>query len=201
MSTNNVEIDTMMLCCASCGIGENDEIKLKTCTACKSVRYCSVKCQKDHRPKHKNECKKRAAELRDKILFKQPESRDLGDCPICCIPLPIESQKSTLKPCCCKVICIGCEYANQRREFEGKFEHKCPFCRHPGPKTHEEAEVNLMRRIEVSDPFALCKMGMSRLDEGNYKSASEYLSKAAELGDATAHYNLLVMYREGEGRC
>eukprot|EP00985_Skeletonema_marinoi_P032099 scaffold38277_cov204-Skeletonema_marinoi.AAC.3 len=42
-------------------------------------------------------------------------------------------------------------------------------------------------------------MGMSRLDEGNYKSASEYLSKAAELGDATAHYNLSVMYREGEG--
>jgi len=191
--------NNMMMYCAACGIAGTDDIKLKKCTACKSVRYCGVKCQKDHRPKHKNECKKRAAELRDKILFKQPESTHMGDCPICCLPLSHDPQKSALKVCCCTVICIGCEYANKRREFEGKFEHKCPFCRHPGPKTHEEAEVNLMRRIEVNDPSALYQMGTSRRNEGNYKSASEYLSKAAELGDATAHYNLSVMYREGEG--
>eukprot|EP00984_Skeletonema_dohrnii_P017628 scaffold8077_cov98-Skeletonema_dohrnii-CCMP3373.AAC.1 len=69
----------MMLCCASCGISEGDDIKLKTCTACKSARYCSVKCQKEHRPKHKRACKKRAAELHDEMLFKQPESAHYGD--------------------------------------------------------------------------------------------------------------------------
>mmetsp|Transcript_8934 Transcript_8934/g.15178 ORF Transcript_8934/g.15178 Transcript_8934/m.15178 type:complete len:93 (-) Transcript_8934:217-495(-) len=69
----------MMMYCAACGIAGADDIKLKKCTACKSVRYCGVKCQKEHRPKHKKECKNRAAELRDEILFKQPESRDLGD--------------------------------------------------------------------------------------------------------------------------
>eukprot|EP00985_Skeletonema_marinoi_P030096 scaffold30504_cov80-Skeletonema_marinoi.AAC.1 len=75
------------MCCASCGIGQVDDIKLKKCTACYLVRYCSVKCQKEHRPQHKRACKKRAAELRDEILFKQPESSDLGDCPICFLPL------------------------------------------------------------------------------------------------------------------
>eukprot|EP00984_Skeletonema_dohrnii_P028594 scaffold18651_cov70-Skeletonema_dohrnii-CCMP3373.AAC.1 len=73
--TNNLKSAAAdMMCCACCGIAEGDDIKLKTCTACKSARYCSVKCQKDHRPKHKGECKKRAAELRDELLFKQPES-------------------------------------------------------------------------------------------------------------------------------
>eukprot|EP00984_Skeletonema_dohrnii_P015213 scaffold6528_cov67-Skeletonema_dohrnii-CCMP3373.AAC.1 len=66
-----------MMCCASCGTEEVDGVKLKKCTACKSVRYCSVKCQKDHRSKHKRACKKRAAEFRDEIVFKQPESSHL----------------------------------------------------------------------------------------------------------------------------
>ncbi|KAK1734951.1 hypothetical protein QTG54_014411 [Skeletonema marinoi] len=69
---------TDIMCCASCGVAEVDEIKLKKCTACKSVRYCSVKCQRNDRPKHKKACKKRAAEIRDKILFRQPESSHLG---------------------------------------------------------------------------------------------------------------------------
>ena len=48
--------------CASCGKTENDEgIKLKNCTACHLVRYCGVECQREHRPKHKKACKKRAA--------------------------------------------------------------------------------------------------------------------------------------------
>jgi len=193
------EASNMMMFCAACGIAGGDDIKLKKCTACKSVRYCGVKCQKEHRPQHKKECKKRAAELRDELLFKQPESSHHGDCPICCIPLSLDPQESTLMPCCCKVICNGCEYANAMREFEGKFEHKCLFCRHPSPKSDKESDLNLMRRLDVNDPFVLCRMGLSRLNDGNYKSAFEYLSKAAELGDAGAHYNLSIMYREGEG--
>eukprot|EP00984_Skeletonema_dohrnii_P017230 scaffold7802_cov115-Skeletonema_dohrnii-CCMP3373.AAC.1 len=82
MSGGAEESDDTMMFCASCGIAEVDDIKLKKCTACYLVKYCSVKCQRNHRPQHKRACKKRAAELRDEILFKQPESRDLGDCPI-----------------------------------------------------------------------------------------------------------------------
>jgi hypothetical protein len=42
--------DTMMRC-ASCGKAEVDEVKLKKC-ACDLVKYCSVVCQKNHRPQH-----------------------------------------------------------------------------------------------------------------------------------------------------
>eukprot|EP00985_Skeletonema_marinoi_P025747 scaffold19204_cov66-Skeletonema_marinoi.AAC.1 len=40
MMSGEEESDIMM-CCASCGIGQVDDIKLKKCTACFLVRYCS----------------------------------------------------------------------------------------------------------------------------------------------------------------
>eukprot|EP00984_Skeletonema_dohrnii_P012552 scaffold5111_cov84-Skeletonema_dohrnii-CCMP3373.AAC.1 len=137
-----------MMCCAACSTPEVDDIKLKDRSACKLVKYCGVKCQKDHRPQHKKECKKRMAELRDEILFKQPESSHEGDCPICCLPLPLDLEKTFIMPCCCKAICRGCDLANQMREMEGKIEPKCPFCRHPPPKSEEEAVRNVMKRVE-----------------------------------------------------
>ena len=190
--------DTMNLC-ASCGTAGSDDIKLKKCTGCHLVKYCSVKCQKDHRPKHKKECKKRAAELHDEILFKQPESSCYGDCPICCLPLPIVPEKSTLYSCCSKSICIGCEYANTEREIEGKLPHKCPFCRKAAPSTYEEVNEHVMKRIEANDPHALRHFGTGRHKEGDYRSAFEHYAKAAALGDAVAHHQLSVLYRDGEG--
>ena len=105
--------------CAACGIAEGDDIKLKNCTACYLVKYCGIKCQKDHRKQHKRACKKRAAELRDKLLFKQPESTHLGDCPICCIPLSLDMKKSTMYSCCSKFVCDGCVDANKRERPKG----------------------------------------------------------------------------------
>ena len=67
-------------CCASCGIAEIDDIKLKNCDDCDLVKYCCDTCQGDHRSQHKEECEKRAAELHDEILFKQPEGNYYGDC-------------------------------------------------------------------------------------------------------------------------
>jgi tetratricopeptide (TPR) repeat protein len=206
MSANNKnnfaakeEKDEYVMCCASCGVGEVDDIKLKTCDGCKSVRYCGDECQRDHMPQHERECKKRAAKLRDEILFKQPESGHWGDCPICFLPLSLDHKKSFMTACCSKLICDGCDYANVIREMEQKIEHKCPFCRHPRPKSEEEVDRNMKKRIEVNDPVALRAVGRRRGREGDYKSAFEYLSKAAELGDIVAHYNLSFMYREGEG--
>ena len=62
-------------CCASCGIIGIDDIKLVPCDDCDLVRYCSDECREDHNPEHKEACKKRAAELRDELLFKQPNPR------------------------------------------------------------------------------------------------------------------------------
>eukprot|EP00984_Skeletonema_dohrnii_P018776 scaffold8854_cov97-Skeletonema_dohrnii-CCMP3373.AAC.1 len=90
MSEENLADTTTSCCCASCSVAGVDKIKLKECTDCDLVRYCSDECQKDHRPQHEPECKKRLAELRDEILFRQPESTHLGDCPICLLPMPLE---------------------------------------------------------------------------------------------------------------
>ena len=187
--------------CAACGIAEIDNILLNECECnhCKSVRYCGDKCQKEHRPWHKEGCKKRAAELRDELLFKQPESSHHGDCPICCIPLSLDPRKATFFPCCSKVICNGCEYANLRREIEGSLQPKCLFCRLPRTSRSQEIELNLKRRVEAVDPVATSKMGEIHCNEGDYDGAFQCWEKAAEMGNALAHYSLCEMYREGKG--
>ena len=50
-----------MSICAACGKSGNH---LKACTACRLVKYCDRNCQIAHRPNHKKECRKRAAELK-----------------------------------------------------------------------------------------------------------------------------------------
>ncbi len=189
----------LMQFCASCGTAGGGDIKLKRCTACYLVRYCGVKCQKDHRPKHKKECKKRAAELRDELLFKQPESNHLGDCPICCVPLTLLESRSVFMSCCSKRVCNGCDYASQMRETLGRLEQKCPFCRTDVPSTDEEYIRRLMVRVEANDPAAICFMGTTKALEGDYETAFEYWTKAVALGDVEAHYRLSGLYQYGRG--
>ena len=191
----------MMLCCASCGacFAGGDDIKLMDCGGCDLVRYCSDACQEDHRLEHEEECKKRAAELHEEILFKQPESRHYGDCPICSLPLPIDPKKSVLMSCCSKSICVGCCYAYKKREFEGRRQPKCPFCRTALPDTQEEWDGRLMKRIEANDPVAMSQMGTRRYEVGDNENAFDYWTRAASLSDVEAHYQVSVVYRIGHG--
>ena len=126
MSTNNIEDSNKceekaggVLCgvaevseqadevCASCGIAEVDNVKLKKCT-CELVKYCSDGCRDKHREQHNEECKKRMAKIRDKILFTQPDSSHYGECPICFLPLPLTLDRgSVFFACCSKLICHG----------------------------------------------------------------------------------------------
>src|SRR5210317_449796 len=109
------EVDT---CCASCGIAAVDDVKLKDCNnGCDLVKYCSDKCQENHREQHEETCRKRKTELRHIDLFTMPDSSYLGECPICCLPLPIQ-RKTGYNACCSKYICDGCDHANQKREIE-----------------------------------------------------------------------------------
>ena len=185
--------------CASCGKAEVDNIKLRKCTACNLVKYCSVDCQKNHRPQHKRACKKRMAEIRDDRLFRHPEESDRGECPICCLPLPIDERKSRLSSCCCKWICIGCSYANKKREMEQGLEHKCPYCREPVPTTDEEVEKNYMKRVKADDPAALNQLGRKCYNEGDYEGANKYFTKATKFGDVDAHHQISCLYDRGHG--
>ena len=137
------------------------------------------------------------AELRDRDLFTQPGSSCYGDCPICCLPLPIDMSKSSMTACCSNLICDGCAVANKKREFQQGLEHRCAFCREPVPKSQQVGLRNAMKRVKKNDPAALWQVGTKRLIEGDCKTALKYWTQAAELGDVLSHYELSVIYREG----
>eukprot|EP00985_Skeletonema_marinoi_P020355 scaffold12078_cov77-Skeletonema_marinoi.AAC.3 len=172
------------MCCASCGVAEVDDIKLNECNDCDLVQYCSVECQHDHRPQHELRCKERAAELRDQILFRQPDGTHLGDCPICFLPLSIDpnlrsnhvAAKQYAKDVLTPII-----YA---REKHGSI---------------EEANKNTMKRAEANDPEATCRIGREHHKKGDYDVAFRYWTKAAEMGDVNAHFSLSFLYHEGQG--
>ena len=139
--------------CAACGKkGVGD---LKFCDACKLVKYCNRDCQVAHRPQHKKTCKKRAVELHDEALFKDPLPPE--DCPICFLPMPISQEQQLFKSCCGKVICDGCDFAGAAKDYErGKKKEDiglCPFCRVPAPRSDEDV-VERNRRL---DEFWKCK--------------------------------------------
>ena len=202
MSTkNNLELAAEDEVCACCGIAAIDDIKLKLCDGgCGLVKYCSDDCQDLHRPEHIGVCRKRKEEMHDKDLFSQPDGSYHGDCPICCLPLPIHASKSTMMPCCSKLICIGCDYANQKREAEAGLEHRCAFCREPAPKSKEEGIKNIVNRIEEhDDPVAMTHMGRTHYHKRDFGKALEYWTKAAELGHVDAHCCLGDLYYNGNG--
>ncbi len=186
--------------CASCSIAAIDDVTLKDCNGgCDLVKYCGDGCQENHRKQHEDECKQRVDEIHDKKLFTQPDISYLGECPLCCLPLSIDSSKSTMMPCCCKWICEGCNYANQKREIEGGLEPRCAFCREPLPESQEEFDKNILNRIKKNDPVAMTSQAKKHYHEGEYGKAFEYLKNAAELGDAGAHFCLGDLYRNGGG--
>ena len=103
-------------CCAACGISEIDDIKLVPSDDCDLVRYCSDECQTNHRSEHEEACKKRAAAIRDELLFKQPESSYLGDCPICSLPMPLDDRKLSCMNAAAKLLWWLLLYQSEARE-------------------------------------------------------------------------------------
>ncbi len=186
---NNVNV------CGWCGVAEVDNIKLEDCDGCDLVKYCSDKCRGEHWHWHVGDCKNRAAELHDKELFTQPDISHRGECPLCFLPMPFEGGKCSFYSCCSTSICDGCVYAHLKNNGG----ERCPFCREPLVEDDGEDSKRMMKRVEANDPAATRQMGAICDGEGEYDKAFDYYTKAAELGDAAAHYNLGIMYRDGEG--
>ena len=180
--------------CASCGQGGGD---LKTCTACKLVKYCNASCQKAHRPMHKKECKKRAAELHDKALFKQPPERE--ECGICMLPLPLNSEEWRYQTCCGKILCNGCIHAANTVDSS-------PVSILQNSSNRFGRGVNEMtkKRAEGDDSMAIQTLGCLYERGGmslpqDYEKAMELWLRAGELGSVEAYYCVGIAYRDGEG--
>ena len=214
----------MNSCCADCG-EEGGAVSLKACTSCKLVKYCNAKCQRNHWLKHKRDCKRRAAELRDEALFKDPPAKE--DCPICFLPLPhkllacISLPPATIESvpiydfeianegsakidmegyfqCCGKGICRGCI------QSFSKFGNndQCPYCKADRrEKTEEEVIEEMMKRVEVNDPVTICflanayQFGRPGISRDEEK-AMELYGRAAKLGSNEAHFQLGLYYNQ-----
>ncbi len=185
--------------CANCGIAGVDEIKLQECDGgCDLVKYCCDGCRELHREQHQIECKRRRDELHNRRLFTQPDGTHLGECPICFLPLPLEHEKIFME-CCGQWICKGCGFAHMMSSTYDEVKAKaCAFCR-TTVLDEEKYRKKTQERIEANDPAALSFRGTKYHEEGDYDKALKYLTKAAELGDAQAHFLLGFMYLRGEG--
>jgi len=191
------------------------------------VKYCNVNCQMNHWPKHKKECKQRAAELHDEALFKDPPAKE--DCPICFLPMPAKliscimlppatissvpihdfaeaneelAGKATevYYPCCGKSICRGCEYSF----VESGNEETCPFCKSDRmSKTDAENVEDLMKRVEANDAFSIYVLGSYYYHgdlglQQDWARAMELWKQAADLGSSKAHCQLGISCSEYE---
>ena len=203
MSTADNDKDDIPNICAYCGKGEENGKSLKACTACKLVKYCSRECQIAHRPQHKKECKKRAAEIHDEKLFKQPPQPE--DCLICMLRLPSLDSGRKYYSCCGKVICSGCAYAPVYDD-QGNIvtEKSCPFCRTPLPTSDEEMTKQDDKRIKLNDSIAIYNRGCD-YDIGkcgfpqDRSKAMQLWHKAGELGCSQAYHNIGCAYETGDG--
>jgi len=185
-----------MTTCANCGKQGNSD-DMNTCNKCKMVKYCNAACKKKHRTKHKKACERRVAELHDEQLFNEVEPEE---CPICMLPLPLETNTSTFKSCCGKRVCNGCVYAMEMSE--GK--DLCAFCRTP-PPTSNEHEIERVKKLMDKDNagainhFAGYYVRGLRGIPQDYQKASELFLKAGKLGCAVGYYHLGYAYHFGYG--
>ena len=211
-SINNLSLTSsdIISTCDNCG-KEGSNIN-NICNKCKSATYCNAACKKKHRSKHKVACekriaelqeeelerKRRAAELHDEKLFKQPPPNE--DCPICMLPLPSLDSGYKYNTCCGKIICSGCVCAVEKRDG-GK--GLCPFCRTPTPTLDEMIE-QYKKRVEIGDAQAIRDLGicysngLHGLPQDRVKGL-ELFHRSAELGHAVAYYSIGGAYDVGNG--
>ena len=212
MLKNMNTADEDMPACANCGKeGANN-----TCNKCQMVMYCNAACKKKHRTKHKKQCERRVAELRDEQLFKDHPTPE--ECPICLLPLPSIDQ-TIFKSCCGKTICKGCilemiksdfhrelQKGRNREECERRVAELqlCPFCRMPVPIDNYEEGRRTLKLVESGNGKAISVLGQCYSDGSwgmplNFTKANELYLKAGKLGCGGGHYNLGVSYLYGRG--
>ena len=140
--------------------------------------------------------------ISDDELFKQPPNKD---CPICLLRLPLLASGSMFVPCCGKMICCGCGFAPVFDNLGNTIkEKKCPFCRTPALRSHEEHKKRLQKRVELDDAEAIFRLGCNYRDgdDGFPQDCVEALDlfvRAGDLGSNKAYCNVGYAYDCGHG--
>ena len=202
-SMSCIAVDDDSTLCANCGKQGSEVVKLKSCTACRLVKYCGVDCQRAHRKQHKKACKERAAVLKDEKLYDQGHDLPEEDfCPICTLPIPLPANEhSDIWVCCMNKVCHGCAIAAQQK---GMFD--CPFCRTPLKEDNTSILAMVQKRVDAKDPGAIAFLGIKYLLGGlglreDRPRGMELVIEAAELGSAHALCLLGNLYSFGEEFC
>lgn len=116
--------------CAACN--RVAESGLKRCSACNSVRYCNVDCQRAHRKVHRKECVRIAEELErsrraaafntalsklalNEVVDTSPPTRP--DCDICMHVMPPRLYQTEHLACCGNIVCLACSARNSNEYY------------------------------------------------------------------------------------
>ena len=197
------------LFCSACGKESDTAHK---CMNCECVWYCDKDCQMEHRREHRKECQSIEAELdRRRGKLDLGEEVDLGplpdlapreECPICMCVLPLSIDLHEYSFCCGKTLCRACDYWHEKKNEEMAAEVgqtpsplTCAFCRTAVPRSNEGYLVQLRKRVEQKDPFALYCMAMV-YGIGQFglsvdvAKCAELLRESAALGFPVAQFNL-----------
>ena len=170
------------------------------CGACErnlpDAAYCRAQRARRRSIRRCEEC---AAACNPLVVMREGRTRsEEDDCPICQLPLPLDSRQSSFQPCCMTMLCDGCVLASQRRGLDD-----CPFCRAPPPDGDgAEALAMVQSRVDAGDPLAMFFLGVQYesggLDlEKDVARAVGLFERAAELGEKRADYNLACLYSKG----
>ena len=107
-------------------------------------------------------CEECVASGNQLVLMKKGRKRsEADDCPICQLPLPLDTEQSMFNPCCMKEVCIGCILAAQKRGMMD-----CPFCRTPTPRVDSQILPMVEKRVDKGDPLAMLFLG-NQYQRGN----------------------------------
>lgn len=220
-SEKNAERDAPAKC-AGCGkdplfdlrrenSSSENNLSLKRCTACYSVRYCGVPCQSSHRKAHKKECKATANKRRDfnAVLFDLELNEDNDatpppsppDCDLCMYRMPPGAQRSKYFACCGKIVCKACWSRSGPCSFldmfdpnKSEMESFNSFLSTFGQNGTLSAE----RRNELRGcPFCRSTDDILALTVEDHKIRERCLVSRADKGDSRALLELALLHKSG----
>ena len=190
---------------------------MKTCTACRLVKYCGVDCQKAHRGQHKKACKQRAAELKDQRLHSvlagnQDRVAAMKICGACERMLPEGAysgeqrwRRQSIRRCE-ECVAGGNELVLMTKGRERSEEDECPICNLLLPLDSRQSSFQIccMKLVCNGCFLAVQKSGMddcpfcrTPLPE-NHSQDIAMIQKRIDAGDPLAIYYLGQRYDRGQ---